>query len=112
MLGMDKGQPLGIAFGSILLVLVSVENPACVTLWVLIVIAVIVGSPGMFVLVAGEWQMTCAVAIGYNAIIAAVVGVEQVVAFLLVLPLQLMMLLIALVFSFPGWKFLCLCLDD
>ena len=76
MLGMDKGWPLGTAFGSFLMVLVSVENPACVILWVPIVVVVIVGLPGLFVLVAGEWQMTCAVAIGYNAIIAAVVGVE------------------------------------
>ena len=43
---------------------------------VVVVAVVIVGLPGLFVLVDGEWQMTCAVAIGYNAMIAAVVGVE------------------------------------
>ena len=76
MLAMGKDWTLDTAFGSVLLVQIFVGNPACVILWVPIVIDVIVGLPGLFVLVDGEWQMTCAVAIGYNAIIAAVVGVE------------------------------------
>ena len=76
MLGMGKDWTLDTAFGSVLLVQIFVGNPACVILWVPIVIDVIVGLPGLFVLVDGEWQMTCAVAIGYNDIIAAVVGVE------------------------------------
>ena len=85
MLGMGKDWTLDTAFGSVLLVLVYVENPACVILWVPIVIDVIVGLPGLFVLDAGELQMKYVVAIGCNVIIAAVV-VELVVVFPLVVP--------------------------
>ena len=67
---------MDIVFGLVLLVLVFVGNPVCVILWVPIVIVVIVGHPGLLVLAVGELQMTCAVAIGYNAIVAAVVVVE------------------------------------
>ena len=76
MLGMGKDWTLDTAFGSVLLVQIFVGNPACVILWVPIVIDVIVGLPGLFVLDAGELQMTCVVAIGYNAIIAAFAVVE------------------------------------
>ena len=70
--GLDIGYCLWVSFVGA----DFVGNPACVILWVPIVIDVIVGLPGLFVLDAGELQMTCVVAIGYNAIIAAVVGVE------------------------------------
>ena len=76
MLGMGKDWTLDTVFGSVLLVQICVGSPAYVILWVPIVIDVIVGLPGLFVLDAGELQMTCVVAIGYNAIIAAVAVVE------------------------------------
>ena len=53
MLGMGKDWTLDTAFGSVLLVQIFVGNPACVILWVPIVIDVIVGLPGLFVLDAG-----------------------------------------------------------
>ena len=71
---MDKGWTSDVALWSFLLELVFVENPACVILWAPIVAVVIVGLPGL--LVAGEWQLTCVVAIGCNAVIVGVVGVE------------------------------------
>ena len=57
-----------------LLELVFVENPGCVILWVPIVVVVVVVLHGL--LVAGEWQMTCVVAIGCSATVVGVVGVE------------------------------------
>ena len=53
MLAMGKDWTLDTAFGSVLLVQIFVGNPACVILWVPIVIDVIVGLPGLFVLDAG-----------------------------------------------------------
>ena len=68
-----------------LLELVCVENPAYVILWAPIVVVVVVGLHGL--LGAGEWQMTCVVAIGCIATVVGVVGVEWVVVFLFVMPL-------------------------
>ena len=65
---------MDVALWLFLLELVFVENPAYVILWAPIVVVVIVGLHGL--LVAGEWQLTCVVAIGCSATIVGVVGVE------------------------------------
>ena len=76
--------------------LVFVEDHVIVILWDPIVVVVVVGHHGL--LVAVDWQMMFAVAIDCSA---TVVGVEYLVVFLLVLPLQQMKVLIP-VFPFLG----------
>ena len=110
MLGMGMDWTLGVASDSCLVVRTSVEIPAYESLQVQFVVGEIVWCPGLSVVSDGELPMTYGVAMGYTANVVVVV-VGLVVAFPLV-PLLLMKSLLVLVFSFPGWKYPYLCLDD